>query len=228
MSNKLLKIYEDRVASLKEQEAVLSKSLENQWATLNRLSSEIERGKQELQKIWLEAESQRNSLIRELSETRKKEEKRLLSIESALLARETSIVEKEKGINTREEALNLSIGQFLGFIEEHEKTAQNILSREEKMEEYAQILSNRTSTLFAILENLSTISSTMWEGYILAKASISLSEKLWIDQKDLADLLHIVRSDLQQIDKQKKWIKDEKTKISDQWSQIKQAQAFIS
>lgn len=228
MSNKLLKIYEDRVASLKEQEAVLSKSLEKQWATLNRLSSEIERGKQELDKIWLEAESQRNSLIRELSETRKKEEKRLLSIESALLARETSVGEKEKGINTREEALNLSIGQFLGFIEEHEKTAQNILSREEKMEEYAQILSNRTSTLFAILENLSTISSTMWEGYILAKASITLSEKLWIDQKDLIDLLHIVRSDLQQIDKQKKWIKDEKTKISDQWSQLKQAQAFIS
>ena len=228
MSNKLLKIYEDRVASLKEQEAVLSKSLEKQWNTLNRLSSEIERGKQELVKIWHEAESQRNSLIRELSETRKKEENRLLSIESALLARETTAGEKEKGISTREEALNLSIGQFLGFIEEHEKTAQNMLSREAKMEEYAQILSDRTSTLFAILENMSTISKTMWEGYILAKASSALSEKLWIDQKDLSDLLHIVRSDLQQIDKQKKWIKDEKTKISDQWSQIKQAQAFIS
>jgi hypothetical protein len=96
------------------------------------------------------------------------------------------------------------------------------------MAEYAQILSDRTSTLFAILENMSTISKTMWEGYILAKASSALSEKLWIDQKDLVDLLHIVRSDLTQIDKQKNWIKDEKTKISDQWSQLKQAQAFIS
>jgi hypothetical protein len=96
-----------------------------------------------------------------LTETRKKEEKRLLSIESALLARETTAGEKEKGISTREDTLNRSIEQFLGFIEEHEKTAQNMLSREEKMAEYAQILSDRTSTLFAILENMSTISKTM-------------------------------------------------------------------
>lgn len=226
--SKLLKIYEDRVASLKDQEAVLQKSCKKLWDDKNRLSLDLETGKLELQKISIEAEAKRNGLERELKEIRDAEEKRTLSIKNALDTRETTATEREKSVEIRENVLDSSIEQFLGFVDAQEKTLKNMVSREEELEEFAKSLHFQHRIFVAILDKISTISQSIAEGYTFARTALAVSENLQVDQEVLSSIIGMVRSDEKQITEQKKWISDEKIKITDQWAQLKQAKNHIS
>lgn len=226
--SKIQEILERKVEYLKEQEAVLIKSIEKRGKDLNRLSSEIEVRKGELENLRLEWETKRTELSRELKKIAVEEEKRILSIKEGLQDRDTRQEEREKWLNIREADLDASMEKFIGFLDVYDKDLQKQINREEKLTIYVQNLSEIVKMIFAIVWEMGIISKSMDEWKTLAQLSQKVYEKIGVSAEQFADLVRFVQQEQDHIKPQREWIANETIKISDQWKQIKSSQKFIS